>query len=213
VESPQGSGPVNLSVAVARPGHLSLQTTDFINRPLAALVADGSSFKLYVVGENRFYQGPASPPNVSRFLPVVLPAEELVAVMLGEAPRIPHESLALSVDEDARAYRLVLTRGPVTQTLWVHPTTHRVLRSQVRGVDAYDLTFEDFSPAGATSVPRTVTLVAAKAATTVELRYAQVTLGEEPEQALFELEPPEGASVVDVDAAGRELPPAPPPGT
>ena len=210
VESPQGSGPVNVSVAIARPGLLSLQTTDFINRPMAALVADGSSFQLYVVEENRFYRGPASPPNVSRFLPVVLPAEELVAVMLGEAPRIPHASAALTVDDDKRAYKLVLTQGGVTQTLWVHPTRHRVLESQVRGVDAYDLTFEDFTDAGPAYFPRTVTLVAARASTRVELRYAQVTLNAAPDTAAFTLEPPEGARVVEVDAAGRELPPAPP---
>ena len=92
--------------------------------------------------------GPASPPNVSRLLPVIIPGEELTAVMLGEAPRIPTEDVTLTVDEEERTYRLVLRRGEVIQTLWVHPQHFRVLKSEVRGAPAYDLLFDDFEVTG-----------------------------------------------------------------
>jgi outer membrane lipoprotein-sorting protein len=63
--------------------------------------------------------------------------------------------------------------------------------------------------------PREVRLIAEVAETELRLRYSDVTLNAPPDLTLFELAPPEGARVVEVDARGREVSPAPvspPPG-
>lgn len=209
VRSPQASGAVTLFVASSRPALLHLETLDFFGRPQAVLVADGQRFGLYAAEENRFYRGPASPANVSRFLPVMLPGEELVALLLGQAPRIPAERKALAVDRDRGVYVLTLTRGQVEQRLEVHPRYLRVTRSQVRGVRAYDAAFGDFAVTPAGAFPREVVLDAASADTRLELHYTDVSLNAAPDLTLFELSPPEGVPVVEVDEAGREQPAAP----
>ncbi|ADO73219.1 DUF4292 domain-containing protein [Stigmatella aurantiaca] len=211
VASPQGNGTLSMFVAISRPGLVHLETSDFFNRPVAALVSDGQRFGLYQTEGNVFYQGPASPQNVSRFLPVVLPSEELVAVMLGQVPFIPAERKTLTLDTGKRVYVLTLYRGEVTQTLHIHPKYHRVVRSEVRGRPGYDLAFEDFKEKGNQVFPTQVELVAEVAQTELRLRYSDVTLNAPPDLTLFELTPPEGARVVEVDERGREVSPAPPP--
>ena len=211
VDSPQGSGTLSMFLAISRPGLLHMETFDFFNRPVAALVSDGQRFGLYQAEGNIFYQGPASPENVSRFLPVVLPSEELVAVMLGQVPFIPAERKTLELNRDEGVYVLKLFRGAVTQTLHVHTKHHRVVRSEVRGVPGYDLSFDNLEPhkEGGMVFPKEVKLIAEVAETELRLRYSAVTLNERPDLTLFELTPPEGARVVDVDARGREIQPAP----
>ncbi len=211
VSSPQGSGTLSLFVAISRPGLMHLESFDFFNRPVAVLVSDGQRFGLYQTEGNLFYQGPASPENVSRFLPVVLPSEELVALMLGQVAFIPPERKTLALDRDEGVYVLKLFRGGVTQTLHIHTKYHRVVRSEVRGVPAYDLEFDDFKEKGSVIFPGEVKLISEVARTELRLRYSEVTLNAPPDLTLYELTPPEGARVVEVDAQGREVTPAPAP--
>lgn len=206
VESPQGSGTLNMFVSVTRPALLHLETFDFFNRPLASLVSDGKGFGLYQTETNTYYQGPASPENVSRFLPVVLPSPELVAIMLGQVPLLPPERMTLALDRKEGVYVLTLYRGAATQVLQVHPKYLRVVKSQVRGVPGYDLAFDKFQERGGLIFPGEVGLVAEQADTKLELRYQQVTLNGRPDVTLYELGAPEGAKVVEVDERGRELP-------
>jgi outer membrane lipoprotein-sorting protein len=57
--------------------------------------------------------------------------------------------------------------------------------------------------------PKEVKLIADVAETELRLRYSDVTLNAPPDLTLFELTPPEGARVVEVDARGREIQPMP----
>ncbi|MBZ4417724.1 DUF4292 domain-containing protein [Myxococcus sp. RHSTA-1-4] len=206
VESPQASGTLSMFVAITRPALLHFETFDFFNRPLASLASDGRRFGLYQSETNTWYQGPASAENVSRFLPVVLPGEELVAIMLGQVPLIPPERMTLELDRDKGAYVLTLYRGPATQVLQVHTKYLRVLKSQVRGIPGYDLSFDDFLEKGSVIFPGKVELVAEQAATKLQVRYQQISLNGRPDLTLYELVVPEGAKVVEVDERGRELP-------
>ncbi|XXF80611.1 DUF4292 domain-containing protein [Myxococcaceae bacterium GXIMD 01537] len=211
VESPQGSGTLSLFLALSRPGLLHLETFDFFNRPVASLTANQARFGLYQPRDNTWFEGPASPANVSRFLPVAMPAEELVAVMLGQVPLLPPERMTLSLDEKEGVYVLTLYKGAVTQVLQVHPKFHRVVRSELRGVSAYDLAYEDFDDKQTLVFPRKVKLMVPRAKTELEVRYTEVTLNGPVDLSAFELAAPEGARVVPVDEAGREVLAAPPP--
>src|SRR5215218_10329768 len=162
VDSPDAKGTVTLFGAIARPGMLHLETLDFFGKPLAVLVSDGRRFGLYQAQENRYYRGPATPENLSRFLPVVIPGEELVALMLGQAPRLAVAPVSVRSDAKEGGYVLTLEgevpsaqggRVKATQVLVVHPQHYRVLRSEVRGVSAYDLRFTDFLQSGRVTFP------------------------------------------------------------
>jgi len=205
VDSKDARGGVGLFLSVSRPALLHLEPLDFFNRPQGVLVSDGTTFWLYSVPESVVLTGPASPPNVSRLLPIVIPATELVSVMLGQAPRIDAESVELAVDEAQRTYRLTLTRGQVVQTLWVHPEHFRVLRSEVRGAPAYDLQFSDFLTTAQVAVPRRIVLASQAGEARLELRYKDVEVNGSLDLTDFEFEAPEGIPVTRVDAFGRAI--------
>lgn len=205
VHSPQGSGTLSLYVAVQRPASLHLETLDFFGKPLAVLVSDGVHFGLYQAQENRYYEGPSSPQNVSRFLPVVIPPDELARLLLGGVPQVDDPSPKLTLDRDEGVYRLTLEQGPTVQTVSVNPTTLRVTKSEVRGSQGYDVTLEDFGEYGAVNFPRKLDLDAPSAQADLVLRYTQVSLNGAVDPALFAASPPPGVPVVQVDALGRPV--------
>lgn len=207
LDSPQGAGTVSVFLAASRPGLLHVEMFDFFNRPIAVLVTDGQRFGLFQAQENTYYQGPATPGNLSRFLPVALPSEELVTVMLGQVPFLPAERMTLALDEQEGLYVLTLHRGEVSQVLHIHPRHLRVVRSQVRGARTYDLAYDDFKEHGEVLLPHEVTLQTATADTSLRLRYTDITLNESPDLTLFDLTAPEDVPVVEVDEGGQALPP------
>lgn len=213
VDSKDAKGGVGLFLSVARPALLHLEPLDFFNRPQGVLVSDGTTFSLYSVPESVVLTGPATPPNVSRLLPIVIPANELVSVMLGEAPRIDPDSVEMVVDETERTYRLTLTKGQVVQTLWVHPEHFRVMRSEVRGAPAYDLQFSDFLTTAQVAIPRRIVLASQAGEARLELRHKDVEINGPLDLTDFEFDAPEGIPVTNVDEYGRAISPRSPEGT
>lgn len=212
VESPQAKGVVTLFMAVTHPSLIHLESLNFFGKPQAVLVSDGVQFGLFDSEEGKYYRGPATAQNVSRFLPVALPPEELTALMLGRAPRIPYDTADLRIDEEERAYHVVLRKGDVTQSLWIDPSSHRVVRSDVRGANAYDLRFEQIERVGKATYPRRVVLHAPAASTRIELLYKDVAVNESPDLTLFELQPPANVPIIEVDAQGNPREGTVPPG-
>jgi hypothetical protein len=202
IDAPKAKGTVGLYVAVEQPARLHLETLNFFGQPQAILTSDGKVFGLLQNSEGKFYRGPATPQNVSRFLPVILPAEELAAILLGSAPRIPGDPVSLGVTPDQRAYLLGLSHGNVAQKLWIDPTSHRVLKSEVRGIDAYDLLFEDFAELTGLMLPKKVVLSAPAASTLLELNYKDVVINQTLSANLFKGDPPRDMPVIDVDEEG-----------
>ena len=207
VQSPQGSGTLDLYVAVQRPDSIHLESMDFFGKPLAVLVAQGGLFGLYQGQDNRYYTGPASPQNVSRLLPIVLPPSELLTLLVGSAPLLDDPDPHMRLDEGDSAYELVLSAPPLTQTVRIDPRTLRVTHSEVRGGGGYDLSMEDFQDYGALSFPGKVTLDAPQAKTQLTLRYTRVSLNGQVDPHLFGVRPPEGVPVVQVDAEGHPVSP------
>ena len=208
VDTPRGKGSVAIFVGVQDPASVHLEQLDFFGKPQGVLVTDGKQFGLYLAEENRYYRGPASAANLARFLPVVLPPEELAALLLGRVPRMPAESQELRFDDQQGLYVLTLHRGAATQTLVVQPPSHRVIKSVVQGVRAYDVELGELTAFGGVTLPKKLILDVAQAKTHVELTYKDVTVNEPPDASLFDPTPPEGMPVVEVDEKGvpREAP-------
>lgn len=205
VDSPQGKGSTGLFVAVTHPALIHLEQLDFFGRPQGVLVTDGDRFGLYLAQDGRYLRGPATPANLGRFLPLVMPPAELAAVLLGRAPRIPADGLDFRFDDALGVFVATLRRGEVKQTIHVQPPSYRVVKSTAENLNAYDLTFADLAVFGEATLPKAATLDARGAKTVVELSWKEVEVNQAPDLSLFDLEPPDGMPVVDVDARGATL--------
>ena len=140
-------GNVQMFVAVAAPASVHLEVLDFFGKPSGILISDGRRFVMLASDTGTWLRGAATAENVARVLPVSLPPEELVAMLLGRAPRLADPAPTLLVDSAENVFRVTLRAGGRTQELWVDPTHKRAVRSQVDGPGGYTLSFADFEDA------------------------------------------------------------------
>src|SRR4029453_17037098 len=179
-------GNVQMFVAAAAPASVHLEVLDFFGKPSGILISDGTRSVMLAPAE-----------NVSRVLPVSLPPEELVAMLLGRAPRLPDPAPTLLADPAENVFRVTLRAAGRTQELWVDPTHKRVVRSQVDGPGAYTLTFADFVDVRGAPFPRAITFAGAGR---VAFEYTDLRLGEQPDAALFTPEAPPGVPVEQISS-------------
>ena len=202
---PEGQVTLGAFASAAAPASLQIQANDFFGRPQSVLACDGKRFGLWVAQENAYYVGPATPANLARFLRVPLAPEEVVALLLGRAPRIDAAAWKLEVDREEGAYKLSATSadGQRSQSLWVDPLTARPVKSAVTSGGAaggYLARFGDFQP-GSPPFPKRIALesLSASSPARLELRADRVTLNEEIDPAQFSPDPPEGTPAIEVD--------------
>jgi Domain of unknown function (DUF4292) len=197
VEGPGGKGNVTAFVAAAAPSSVHLEVLDFFGRPSGILVSDGARFALFRSEPGVWLQGPATAENVGRLIPVELPPEQLVSMLLGRAPRLADAHPELAVDAEANAFRITLREGQRSQELWVDPQRKRVVRSRLSGPGGYELAFDEFEDVRDVPFPRKLSFTGSAS---VVLRYTDPRLNDTPAPSLFNATPPPGAPVEQVGA-------------
>ena len=180
------------------PDRVRLESLSFFGDPLAVLSSDGHQFALHDVKRNEFIQGEASAENVSRLLPLRLPPEELVSLVLG-VPPLPANAqpLELTVNEKDRGYELTVSDGGQTEVLLIDTLSLRPKRVDIAGrpgLSPYRAEFDDYDDK--LNLPKEVRLIAPDGKSKVELKWREreVNLAIEPEA--FVQEVPEGATVI-----------------
>jgi outer membrane lipoprotein-sorting protein len=204
ISTPEGSGKITQFIVAEAPDRVRLESISFFGDPIAILSSDGRQFALHDVKRNEFVQGEASAENVSRLLPLRLPPEELVSLVLG-VPPLPAkpQAIALDVNEKDRGYELTVTDGEQTEVLLVDTLSLRPKRVDVAGRPAlspYRAEFDDYDDK--LNLPNVVRLFAPDGKSKVELKWREREVNRAIEPEAFVQEVPEGATVV---AAAGEI--------
>ncbi len=223
ISSPRASGTVTEFLVAEKPDRLRLETYDFFGNLAAVLVGDGKRFAFYDARERTYYRGEPTPENVSRLLPVVLPADELATILCGSAPILPGEAVAVA--PHGSEVLLTVAAGAVGQRLTIGAELS-IEESRVRQIvataagerqvsPAYDLSFDIFRHRGGYRFPTEATLEAPAAKVKIGLQWKDDLEVNPPEDAeIFRFEPPRGARIVDLEAGSPvpefRLPDAPP---
>ncbi|WP_242394536.1 DUF4292 domain-containing protein [Anaeromyxobacter oryzisoli] len=213
VDAPGGSGTVKQFIAAERPDRLHLEVLDFFGNVAVVLAAGDGRFALYDGREKVYYRGAATPENLARLVPLRLRAEELVAILCGDAPLVDGAPAAAAPGPGY--VTLDLARGALTQSLRIGPGA--VIERSSRRIDGapgpgtYDVAFDDFEPHAGVRFPRSVALRSDSPKVKIDLRWGTMEVNGAPDPALFRLAPPRGARVVDLDAgqAARGAPSSP----
>jgi hypothetical protein len=135
--SDQGGLKGKLLLIARRPGHLRMEGLSPTDDSVSVLATDGERFTSYQRGANHCFVGRACPDNVGRFASVPLAADDLVGVLLGRPPIIPHDSATMKWDGEVGAYRLELVGSSAglgaahgkIQRLWVRHGDGRIVRT------------------------------------------------------------------------------------
>ena len=221
VTTPQGSGSLTSFVAAERPGRLRIDSQDFFGNVLSAVAVDGGRLTLYDAREKVFYRGAPTPANVSRLLPLVLPASELATIVCGSAPLLEgravsvtsrEDQLLLTLAADGTGQRLAVgEKASVEESLLRH-TEPVPDGAAVETSPAYDLRFDRFREVNRIRFPGQLELVAPAASVEVELRWkSELEVNGPSQPELFHMDPPRHARIVDLagDAAIPDAAPSP----
>lgn len=130
----QGKIKATVRLMARRGGALRFDAVTPFDTPLATFVSDGETFGLVDAQKKRHFHGPASPCNIARLLGVVLKANDVLTILGGSTPLIPHDSASVSWDARARVEVLTLKNPAMTQTVRLDGTGRRwdLLFSQIK---------------------------------------------------------------------------------
>jgi hypothetical protein len=201
VEGPEGEGGLDQFLAAERPGRLRVESQDFFGNVVSILAVDGEALALYDARARVLYRGPATPENVARLVRVALPPADLVALLCGSALVLDGEPVdARPVDG---ALRLTLRRGETRQELDVGAGA-AVLRSQLwrAGAPVLEAELSGHRLRGGLPMPTEVTLRSPRAGVVLALRWKSLEVNAPLDPALFRLEAPAGAKVVELGGPG-----------
>jgi hypothetical protein len=206
VDGPDGGGSADQFLAAEKPGRVRVEAYDFFGNVAAVLAVDGGALALYDAREKVFYRGAATARNVARLVPVAVSPAELATLLCGSAPLLDGEPVSAEPGDGVMV--LTLRAGDLLQRLEIGPGA-AILASRVRrlGPDGreapagLDAEFSVHRTSGGARVPTDVAARAPAARVALALHWRERQVNQPVDPALFHLEPPKGARVVDLDPA------------
>lgn len=210
----EGRVRLNVVEVVERPARFRIETISPLEQPIDTMTSDGE--RLWLLSKGVLREGPATPENIARLVPIPLRASELVDVLLGGVP-ISDRYKAVRVErsaKDAELLELTLEDDAHVQALiTIDPAESKVLSAEVKeasGELRFSVVFSDFQALSAGgALPKTIEfkMPARKLDVSIKLKELEANVAIEP--TLFVLVPPPGvrpeplpSPPVPVDASG-----------
>ncbi|MEW6267641.1 MAG: DUF4292 domain-containing protein [Thermodesulfobacteriota bacterium] len=193
----------DIMIAAAQPDRLRLQAFDFMGRPLVTLTADRNEIRFLDYGRTRMYQGPPSPLNLSRFLPLDMTVSELITLLAGGRPLKTYERAVLEAGRGlgSKTWLLSLDRsgGGLVEKVWV-TSGWRIQRVEVgpRGEEpSFRLEYDDYRPLAGREdeAPFRITASDMKRQSELVITYQEVKINPDLPPGLFTLIPPAGVKI------------------
>jgi len=184
----------HMILLLRRPATLRFETVSFFEQPLSILVTDGMEFSLWDMDKGRFYQGAATPVNISRVIPIPMDGPEVSGILFGDPPLIPFAQSKLKFEDGL--YVLTLSNSRQQQTIKIHPTRLRPteVHLKVDGKEYYKLVYDDWHATQPPVVEKaTFTMPSENTRLTIKIRDVEKNV--DLKDDLFVLTPPEGLPI------------------
>jgi len=194
-------------VLAERPARLRVETLSPFDQPISYLATDGERLTLYVLGEQRFLTGRATAANVGRLFPLALAPAEVVEALLGGLP-LPAGDKALTWNGDEARYELTARAetGGVLATAWLRPDDLAPMRVEAAGTPEtgrWSLEVVGWEEQGGHLLPGRVRFRMERGETEVRFRWTDVRCNPDLPAEAWQIEPPAGVAVEDMDGAAR----------
>jgi outer membrane lipoprotein-sorting protein len=194
-------------ILAKRPDMLRVQTrvpgTDEI---MSLLVTDGEQFAMHKRETNEYFTGEPTPANISRLLPVDLSAQDVVRVLFGGAPwdRFERGTGEPTLEWNRETGRYVYSRalpGGGSLSMQVRPKDYAVTsvtEKNAQGKLTYKYTTEDWKRFGNIALPAYRRFVWPARDLDFSLDVGETQVDQNLQDALFQLPPPPGSNVIEV---------------
>ncbi len=102
------------------PAGLKVDVLDFLGRTILSFATDGAGVKVLSPGENKLFQGPATPRNLAAFIPPAVSLPQALRLLVGALPLSPGPPQNFDYEAATGRYRLEWRQGgALTERLWV----------------------------------------------------------------------------------------------
>jgi len=206
----EGRVRLGLVEVVERPARFRLETLSPLEQPIDVMVSDGE--RLSLLRNGQLHEGPATPENVARLLPLPLRPHEIVDVLLGGVP-LSDTFKPLGIDwaeSPADHWKLTLAGpGGEVAELTIDPVRRVVIRAIIKRADQkvrMEVQFDDFLGDRA-PFPRTVEIKMPDRNLEVSLKLKEVEVDVAIDPSLFVLKAPPGVAVIPLPTPPVVLPP------
>ena len=196
---------VRVNMLLARGGKLRFEADSPLGGSIATLTSDGTQFSLLDIRANRFLTGPAKACNVARLMRIVMPPDDIVAILMGGAP-LGGTVKGVSWDPN-NGGREVLTLaqpdgGDVVIKLDAKDKRWDVMRVERHGADGkllWRATNDDWKDHGDVRLPDTEDIEEPPHGADAEIKLRSVEPNRVIKDELFRLPPPDGVTPEPAD--------------
>jgi outer membrane lipoprotein-sorting protein len=180
-----------------RPGSFRFETVSPLEQPIDVMASDGK--RMWLLSKEKLSEGPATPENIARLMPLPLHPEEVVDTLLGGVPtgvRFRAKSIAWAEDQEKWSLSISGPNGEDGR-LTVDPVRKVVEKMELLepgGNVRLSVTFEDFEAvSGSTAeIPRSLHIVMPARNHDVTIKLKEVDVNVELSPSLFTIAAPPG---------------------
>lgn len=198
VHTPEKSLNGTQVILAEKPNRLRAETLSPFGSPLLLLAADGKNLGVLLPSRNIFYTGEATPANLGRFVRIPLRLTDLISVLLYQPPMIDTLSEEAFELQDG-GWLLVRYSSPRRQELIFNHARQLVEVSYYDRDELFlKINYGQFSEEGG-RFPHLFGIELPEAKTTARLEFSDLEINGELRPGIFQLKPPEGATIVSLD--------------
>lgn len=187
----------NLLLFLQRPNKAQVQALSPTLDLLALLSTDGERFTSFERGGKQCLVGPACPANLSRLVPIALPADQLVGVLVGLPPLYSAPERTLTWDSERGLYRVRIGHSSGQhQDVYIEPRTFRYAGAVWFRGTARLASVQYAGRKG--SLPEVLRLQSSRPKTDLTLTWREPDTEEAPDADTFSVSCPDGMPVVEL---------------
>lgn len=197
-----GRYPMKLALLLKKPASLRMEAIPLFGPPAFFLSAHDQTLKVFLTETRAFYIGRATLDNVTRFLPLRMDPEDMIAVLMGTGPPPCKQNTFLQGRTEGEHYRIDTGVRLKRQSLWLRVKDGFLERLEVyqdQGV-SYRARFEEPLRVEGSLLPQKTTIVfEGEEGATLTIRFADIRFLKQPDPAIFNLTAPPGIKPVYLD--------------
>ena len=164
---------IRLLYQFQRPNMMNIALGSVFGQPVAIITSDGKQFAIHYIAQKQFVRGPVSklPSLIQEFLPVSLPLEKLIPILMGEVPLLSTKKRSVLPGKEKHVSVLTLTQPTLTQKVWLDLKQARFLKTEYLRDKEPPLTLTYGTYRGTPPLPKVIRFHVPKTSTRVRWIY------------------------------------------
>ena len=193
--------PLKVALLLKRPSLIRLEGIPIMGPADFFLSVNSDTLKVFIPEKNVFYLGRSSRENISRFIPIDVPPEDLVSVLMG-LPPISGNKPRLCLAGEKHYLELSLDNKKI-KTVSLEMDDDRLTKMEIMGADGelqYVVNYSDYRKVG--EIDRPYQIILSSNRTSLTLRYSEMEF-DKVDEASFDLSVPSRITPTIIDRDSR----------